>query len=318
MSAVEYSLESFVDTTPRPLESSRLDRLRAMILMGGSVRPTRFSTAIQRAIMDLPADRGHRIMDLWRKELTGVLDDAGIDQLPLRVLVNRTSHKPDVGRPDGRVLVSVEEDPSDFRGKGGVLRDVCEEYDEDDYILTANAGQVLVEPLKYLVGEMVDMNADVVLIGHRDGTPSGIMLIRCGCLKLVPHNGFIDMKEQALPVIAEHHVAKVVQKDIATGVPTRTLSDYITALRRHHLHVKGESLETNPFLEEDWRPVFGVLEDDTAMAPDAKFHDSVVLKGGRVENGAILVRSVVCPGATAKSGKRYVDKLVTAAGPVRG
>ena len=44
--------------------------------------------------------------------------------------------------------------------------------------------------------------------------------------------------------------------------------------------------------------------------PRAHVHDSVVLKGGTVEAGAVVVRSIVCPGGVVKKDRHSVDQLI--------
>jgi hypothetical protein len=39
-------------------------------------------------------------------------------------------------------------------------------------------------------------------------------------------------------------------------------------------------------------------------------HDSVVLRGAVVEAGAVVVRSIVCPGGVVKKDRQAVDQLV--------
>jgi hypothetical protein len=39
-------------------------------------------------------------------------------------------------------------------------------------------------------------------------------------------------------------------------------------------------------------------------------HDSVVLKGGSVEGGAVVVRSIVCPGGVVRRDRSAVDQFV--------
>jgi hypothetical protein len=57
------------------------------------------------------------------------------------------------------------------------LRDLAQKYQPDDLILVANASQILLDPLAVLATTMDQRRGDVSLISHRDGTPSGIMLV---------------------------------------------------------------------------------------------------------------------------------------------
>jgi ADP-glucose pyrophosphorylase len=47
----------------------------------------------------------------------------------------------------------------------------------------------------------------------------------------------------------------------------------------------------------------------------AHVHDSVVLSGAVIEAGAVVVRSIVCPGGVIKKDKHAVDQLVCAEEP---
>ena len=65
-------------------------------------------------------------------------------------------------------------------------------------------------------------------------------------------------------------------------------------------------------MAEDWKPTFALCEAGAVVDPSARLHDSVVLRGGRVEYGAVLVRSVVCPGGVVRRERTAVDQFVTA------
>ena len=68
------------------------------------------------------------------------------------------------------------------------------------------------------------------MVSHEDGTPSGLMLVSCRALRLIPARGFVDMKEQALPLIAAKYDVRVMHRRRPTGLPVRSLTDYIQAL----------------------------------------------------------------------------------------
>lgn len=61
---------------------------------------------------------------------------------------------------------------------------------------------------------------------------------------------------------------------------------------------------------EDWWPTCGLVESSADVDPSARVHDSVVLRGSRVRRGAVLVRSVVCPGAVVRNHEIVVGRLV--------
>ena len=46
--------------------------IAATVLLGGSVRPTPFSTAIQRSLLDLPVARGRSLLGQWRQHVAAL------------------------------------------------------------------------------------------------------------------------------------------------------------------------------------------------------------------------------------------------------
>ena len=206
----------------------------------------------------------------------------------------------------------VETDPFEYRGTGGVLRDLAAAHDDDNLVLAGNASQLLTRPLAELVEALANTRADVAVLSQRDGTPTGLFLVRCGVLRGLPAAGFVDFKEQALPAIAAAHRVAVWEAN-RVALPIRNLTDYLTALRWHHRSAAERVSEADPFSER-LASAFGFAEAGAEVHPTATLHDSVVLAGGRVEAGAVVVRSVVCPGGIVKRGDRVVDQLVTAAG----
>ncbi len=290
---------------------SRLrDHLRAVVLLGGAVRPTLLSNSIGRSVFDLPVSQEDSILDLWCKQTQELLDRVGLDHLPLRVVIDRDSIPPAVRESSGgAVLTRVEVDETKFRGTGGVLRELCSDYGDKDLILVASGAQVLMYSLIELVMSLAQAKSDVSIVSHIDGSPSGLMLVRCGVLGLVPAIGFIDMKEQALPIIADKHRVTVVERAESTGLTIRTLYNYVSMLRKRHRSESAAYDMADEFLE-DWQPAFGIIEPGAEVDPTARVHDSVVLSGGRVERGATLVRSLVCPGGVAGKNKIIVDQIV--------
>ncbi|HZL36844.1 MAG TPA: WecB/TagA/CpsF family glycosyltransferase [Tepidisphaeraceae bacterium] len=287
-----------------------LSRLRALILLGGSVRINALSAAACRSVLDFPLDEGGSILNFWLAQAAEVARTSGLEKLPVRVMVNQNSPEP--GSPDARFMGCwrVERDLSEYRGTGGVLRDIAKDYEDDDLILVANAAQILLDPLPVIVSALDRKRGDVTVISHDDGTPSGIQLVTCKTLRLLGATGFVDMKEQGLPLIASQFDVRVVKRRRPTGLPVRSLEGYIQALHYYHRRRSGKPAITDP-LAEDWSPVFSLVEAGATVSPLARVHDSVVLAGGRVEEGAVLVRSMVCPGAVVRRDHTAVDQIIT-------
>lgn len=287
-------------------------RLRAMILLGGSVRPSPLSAATGRSVLDLPLDTNESILNFWLAQAGEVAKLAGLEKLPVRVLVNQAAREPTTADEKYFGSFRVEKDLSEYRGTGGVLRDVAADYADDDYILVANACQVLLDPLTVIVATLAKQGGDVNLIAHDDGTPSGVQLLACKTVRQIGHNGYHDMKEQALPKIAGEFDVRAVRRRRPTGLPIRALEDYVQALRLYHRRKKGKALVTDP-LAEDWTPSFSLIEDGASVHSSARIHDSVVLAGSTVEAGSVVVRSLVCGESTVQAERTVVDQYVTAA-----
>jgi N-acetylglucosaminyldiphosphoundecaprenol N-acetyl-beta-D-mannosaminyltransferase len=292
-------------------EESPLSRLRALVLLGGAVRANPLVAASGRSVLDLPLDENGSVLNFWLKQAADVARIAGLEKLPVRVMVNQTSPEPCSADPRYLGMFRVERDLSEYRGTGGVLHDLAQDYHDDDMILVANAAQVLLDPLSRVLIALRRKRADVAVISHADGTPSGIMLVRRKTLHLLPAAGFVDMKEQGLPAIASQYDVRVVHRRRPTGLPIRTLDGYVQALHYYHRRRSGARGTIDP-LAEDWSPAFSLIEPGASVDPSARVHDSVVLAGARVEGGAVVVRSLVCPSAVIRRDRTAVDEIIRA------
>ncbi len=297
------------NSSPANGTDASLSRLKAFILLGGHVRPTPLSLSIGRSLLDLPLDENGSVLNHWLNHASDLARAIGLEKLPVRVMVDRNSAEPISAAVKYYGTFRVERDQSEYRGTGGVLRDLALKYEPDDLILVANAAQILLDPLATLVTMMNQRNGDVSLLSHRDGTPSGIMLVSVKTLSMIPETGFVDMKEQAMPLIAQKHAVEVLHRRRPTGLPIRSVADYITAMRYYHMRRAGKSTLADP-LAEDWQPSFGIIEEGAVVDPTARVHDSVVLRGAVVESGAVLVRSFVCPSGLVRKDRVLVDEFV--------
>jgi hypothetical protein len=284
--------------------------LRALVLLGGSVRPSHLSRSIGRSLLDLPVEPGLSVLQLWEHEADRLAKLSGSADMPMRVVLDRAALEPSKNGSAGVVRVSLERESNEFRGTGGVLRDLAGEYGPDEMLLVASGGQILVEPLAELAGELLSQNADVALVGHSDGTPGGVFVANTRILSDLRDIGFLDFKEQVLPRLASSGTrVRVVQRAVATGFPVRNLDSYIGGLRAYYKVKAGKGVAADPF-EEDWSPTFSLVEKGATVDPGATIHDSVVLDGGRVERGAVVVRSIVCPGGVVRSGEAVAGQIV--------
>jgi len=290
-------------------DDAPLSRLRGFILLGGAVRANPLVTSTGRSVLDLPLDENGSLLNFWLGQAVEVAKSVGLERLPVRVMVNQTSPEPCSADPKFLGMFRVERDLSEYRGTGGVLHDLAQDYQDDDVLLIANAAQLLLDPMSRVLMALRRKHADIAVISHEDGTPSGIMLVTRKTLRLLPASGFVDMKEQGLPLIASKYDVRVVRRRRPTGLPIRTLDGYIQALHYYHRRRGGAPAVSDP-LAEDWSPSFSLIEPGASVDPSARIHDSVVLAGARVETGAVLVRSLVCPGAVVRRDRTAVDQIL--------
>jgi len=281
--------------------------LRAIVLLGGMVRPTQLSQAIRRSILDLPIDSERSLIDLWHDEATDLSRAINYDQFTIQVAIDYKSPMPRMSTRHSPVAMKIVRDKTDYRGSGGVLHDLACDYKDDDYLLVANAAQVLFQPLHALTLELACANADVAVMSHANGLPSNLMLIRCSALRSIPSIGFVDMKEQVLPQLRSNHSIRVIERSDFFSLPIRVMADYINAL---HSMSSGSHEEIDPYAE-DWLTKFKIVEQGAKVDPSATLHNSVILSGTQVNRGALVIRSVVCDGAIIKRNETVMDRLVS-------
>jgi len=260
----------------------------------------------------LPLSAEQRVLDLWMEQTNQLAAAHDLNGVDARLLVDRAAPEVEVAANHDRVSLSIQRDPGEYRGTGGLLRDVAEDIDDEDWLFAISGGQILFQSLVEVFQRLDAVEGDVVISANADGSPCGFMFIRAGVLRAIRDVGFVDMKEQALPGIAAKHRVGVAMFDESPAMTIRERPAYLAALRRYHRLQAGLS-QTDPF-EEHWAPVFGVCEPGAKVDDGATLHDSVVLDGGVVERGAIVVRSVVCPGAVVRRRQRVVDRIIGAAG----
>lgn len=281
-----------------------------LVLLGGVVRPTHFHRAIGRSLLDLPAEQGRSILEVWHAQAQLLAQALELTRLDMRLMLDHQSPHPKRLPPHhARLAMHIERDPAELRGTGGVLRDLCDDYSDSDWLLVANALQLPLCPLSQLHEVLERLGGDLGLIAHHDGTPSNLLLARCESLRLIPELGFIDMKEQALPLIARHYDVRVAKQAQATGLPIGSLSAYIEALEKYHARHEAPCDES-PFAD-DWRPRFAIIEQGAEVHPQARILNSVVLAGARVGRDAVVVRSVVCSGGAVRRGQSVIEQVVT-------
>ena len=288
----------------------RLKRLAAVVLLDGTVRRSPFAEAIDRSLLELPVADDLCLRDLWRDHVARLAEALEVERVPCRIVVGRTTRPPSLRWEDRDAGISIESDPGDLRGTGGVLRDLAEQYDDPDAtLLVATAAQLLVEPLHELAREAAERGGDVTVVANDDGSPASVALLSCRALMHLPKIGFVDLKEQGLPQIAARCDVTILRRSPACGIAIRTPADYLAAARAHHRISAGDSPHDQPFGER-WARRFGLVERGAEVDEEATLHDSVVLRGARVEGGAMVANSIVCGGALVRRNEKVQREIL--------
>ncbi len=287
-----------------------LQSIRSMVVLYGSVRTTHLASRIQRSLLDLPLSSSGTITSHHLDHAQACARRFDLSEFDLRVLVDNESQPPDVGSISGGVECIVQQDASSIRGVAGVLSDATREMGDDEYIIVCSGAQVYLEPLSDLVHAMAKKCADVAFVATKDGAPVGVWLIRCGVLKSVNPIGYVDLKEQSLEKWKTEHKVSVVERNRHYAHPTRSIDEYLNAIRANSRGLgSGSTIDEDPY-REAWESTFAIDETQSIDTGSTILHDSVVLKGATIGKGAVIVRSVICPGAVVAPGARVIDKVL--------
>lgn len=288
-----------------------LESIRSMLVLYGSVRSTPLARRADRCLLDLPLNQG-TILTHQLENAKSCARRFGLEGFEMRVLVDTESTAP-VSLPDARhegMSCVIQQDASPIRGVAGVLSDATQEMDENDYIIVTSGAQVYLERLDDLVHAMAKQRADVTLVSSRDGSPVGVWLMRVGVLRSVKPIGYVDLKEQSLESWRHDHVVRVVERSRAYVQPARSRSEYLDAVRSRVMgYGVGATIDEDPY-REDWESTFSIAEPGSEVASGAILHDSIALAGSVVGKDAVVVRSVLCPGANIAPGARVIEQVV--------
>ena len=287
--------------------------LAAVVVLAGSVRANHLRKSTGRNPLEMPVAAHRTVMDCWEAGMIDVAQQVRLERqpLPVRVMIDGGLHQPTDPTRVGSLEINIEQDPSAFRGTGGLLHDLARSYRDEAFLLVLHGSQLPMAPLDDLLTQQVNLDDDVTLICQSDGTPSGVMLVRCGVLREISPVGYVDLNEQALPRIAEQASVRVLRTPQPVTRSIRTLAGYLEALRVFHRRESGRLVDSDP-MSEDWQPTFQIAESGAVIHETAVIHDSVVLAGARVDANAVVVRSVVGPGAVVPRGRSVVDMVVSA------
>jgi hypothetical protein len=283
-------------------------RPRAIILLAGGVRRTDLSAGLKRPLLDLPLPDQRSLLAVWRDHAADLAKVLHAEHMLVRAIVSRPLSLPRTVEQHPRVHIGAEYDAQTFRGTGGLLRDIAQDYHDDDRMLVMTANQILLRPLPELFELLAHAGGDIAMLTDPDDEDCGIALMRAGALRSIRANGYIDFKEQALSTLLTQFDVRVARSPRNAVLPVRTLEQYIRTLRALS-DGKDEHDRPDPY-EEEWTPTFSVVDPRATVEQGGLVHDSVVMRHAQVGAGAVLVRSVVCEYAKVPAGSMVFDTVV--------
>jgi len=287
--------------------------LAAVVLLAGAVRPSELQRAAGRPILDLPITAERTVGSEWIRRVGNFRSGLGRNDLPLFITANAAAGVPQsVTAPEAThrgPSPIVRMDTEEPRGSGGALRDLAMDLDPAARLFVVSGHGLPRTPLTETFATLSRCDGDIVI--HTDGEahPTGAFLIRCGSLRGLPARGFVDLKEQALPLLASTFRIEVVRDSALPPIAIRTLSGYLSAVREVATPA-ASTVRDRLSPAEDWMCTFALSEPGASVDPSARLHDSVVLTGASVRSKASVVRSLVGPGGTVAAGESVFDELL--------
>ncbi len=274
------------------------------IVLAGGLRPSRLIEQCGCATLDLDLCGGRRVLDLWTDLIAEVL---GKDA-PILVVPSASCPVPDLTHSKARLVVET----GDYRGPAGVVRDAVSQIEGDGPVLVVEAARAVTGSLRGLLQTHHARKALATVGRNPDASPAGIYVLQREAIEMVPGRGFMDLKEQLLPKIREVGTVEVVDLDAPGALPLRTRRQFLDAASWISRGIGAESA-TGIW----WTPASGAwseIAENARVEPDAQIVDSVVMRGARIGAGALVARSIVCPGCVVAPQDRVVDGVVGQSG----
>src|SRR5215468_8102731 len=102
---------------PNDPSANILSKLKAVVLLGGTVRPTGLSAAIERSLLELPITSNRSLLDLWCDQTSQLARMVGT-KLIVRVLIDKNVQPPKSVADHPQIDLQLHRDPFELRGTG--------------------------------------------------------------------------------------------------------------------------------------------------------------------------------------------------------
>jgi NDP-sugar pyrophosphorylase family protein len=277
---------------------------RAVILAGGP-KPAPLAELARRSVLDLLLTPDSTALCCWIERIAALrahLSDGFSVTVVHDARVPRPNEPPDAGFP-----ISIEVEPSTYRGPAGVVLDMVADEPPEALVLIAEGHRYVAVDLEPMVLEHATRNADITVAANPDESPAGLYLVKRSTLDLVGEVGFMDLKEQWMRAAIDGGLSVWCHRLAAPGtLPIRTLEQLLSASGFAWSGLTGDrSAEGGAICRGS------VVAKSAVLAPGAAVVDSIVMPDARIGAGSVVARSLVLPGAEVDPGSEVVDAAVT-------
>lgn len=280
-----------------------------VVLLAGGVSGRSLPSSIGRSVLDFPLESRLRLWEVWVQRLAELRPTDAMPSSLVRVLTGTASPSPESG-VIGRAGWRIQRDLTSYRGTGGALRDLAEEFEPHEFLLVASASQCPEPGQVARLVEHADPGDGATILVDEARNPTGLLLIRAEALLGIAPLGFIDLKEQALATLSASHRCRVLASSDSATPPIRDRASYLDTLRSWHDSESLAGYSSDDPYRERWRPSFSIVLDGAKVHPSATVHDSVVWDGAVVEANAVVVRSVVGPAGIVPRRAKILDTVI--------
>jgi len=284
--------------------------LAACLLLAGGLKPSPLVAQTGESVLDLYLKPDATVLSLWLDRIEEIASHA---PSPVVHVAHGASTPAPNDAPARRrgFRLRIEEDRQEFRGPAGAFKDACGDYPADSMVLVVEAARYVAGDLSPMLAEHVKNGADITVGCNPDNSPAGVFLIRCKTLELVPHIGFMDLKEQWLGKAVEAGLSvRIHRLGGFYSYELRTREDFLGAARAAWglfnatpARPAGVHLNGNSAAEKS-------LPETVEVGDDAVIVDSVIMPGARIGKNAVVARSIVCPAGVVSEGASVVDAVV--------
>jgi hypothetical protein len=289
-------------------------RVSLCVILAGGIKPSPLVQASGKSVLDAFVTPTQTVLGTWTDRVRTAW---GGSKTPRIVVVHGgPGAKP---APDAGIDVEVQQDNTEFRGPAGAVRDAATEEDPGSFILVIEGASFLRSSLDRLFVDPADSAAAAVGI-CADRTPAGLYLLRRDLLNLVPPIGFMDLKEQFLEQAREAG-HRIVVRDMGDQAIQRlwTRRDLLAASNARRLPTTASNGKAG---KRDAQAIVqpglssSCICRGSRVAEDALMVDSMVMPGATVGARAVVVRTVLFEGARVEPGEIVLDQMISANGRV--